>query len=354
MKKKVVLTLILAGAVLTAFSAWSISSGQAVSGLLFPLQFIQQSMNQRYRDIYKEQDRAKLVKFSHVYHKNDVGAECSQCHANADGSGAAADNLLPRMAECYTCHDQKTTDCKYCHLEAAEPYSSFVNPKRELVFSHQEHITGQKLKCEDCHADVVQKGYTSASILPAMDRCMTCHNGVQAANDCRTCHTDIRFIRPDDHSSDFLYTHKQVVAASSNTNCVFCHTEESCQECHEGGNLQTLKKKDLIGSRGARSGGDHPMILESAHALDYVVTHRFDAKAKTMECQSCHEPQSFCGKCHAEGNRTAAPLWHANIAIHGEMARKDMESCLTCHQVDGKDVGCIKSGCHNADGSRRQ
>lgn len=353
MKKKAPLALAIVIPVLAVLASWTTFSGSAVSGLLFPVQFIQQNMNQKYRDIYQEEDRTKLIKFSHAYHKNDVGAECTQCHTGAEASTVAADNNLTKMAQCYTCHDQKTTDCKVCHVEASEPYSAYANPKRELVFSHQQHVVDQKMKCEDCHSGVAEKGYSAASSIPTMEKCMACHNGVQADNNCRTCHTDIRFIRPDDHTSDFMYSHKQVVAVSSNTNCVFCHTEESCQECHVGSNLRTLKDKDLIGSRGTKIGGDHPVTLESSHALDYLVTHRFDAKAKTSECQVCHEPRSFCGKCHNEGQRTMRPLWH-DIAgftgpMHGVMAKKDMENCASCHQTEGEDVVCMQ--CHNSNGS---
>lgn len=353
MKKKAVFAFAIVLPVLAAVASWTTFSGSAVSGLLFPVQFIQQDLSQRYRDLYREEDRSKLVKFSHAYHKDEVGAECSQCHTTAETSTLSSDNLLAKMDQCYACHDQKTTDCKYCHVEAAEPYSAFASPKRELVFSHKQHVVNQKLKCEDCHSEIARKGHAVASVLPAMDQCMTCHNGLQAENNCRTCHTDIRFIRPDDHTSDFLLTHKQVVASSSNANCVFCHTEESCQECHTGSNLRTLKGKELIGSRSNQLGGDHTLTVESAHALDYLVTHRFDAKAKTSECQSCHEAQTFCGRCHLEGQRTMRPLWHDVAgfggAMHGVMAKKDMENCASCHQMEGEDVVCMQ--CHNSNGT---
>lgn len=337
----------LAGLSHSVFSGWS-----------YPVRYIQQAMGQSYRNIYREEDRTRLIKFSHAYHATEVGAECSQCHTSAQTSEASGDNLLARMDQCYTCHDQKTTDCQYCHVEAAEPYSAFASPKRELVFSHKQHIVDQQMKCEACHAGVEKKAYENISVLPVMDNCVSCHNGVKADNECRVCHTDIRFIRPDDHTADFMLTHKQIVAASSSTNCVFCHAEESCVECHQGSrDLRTVKKKDFIGSMGNRLGGDQVMVLESAHALDYLFTHRFDAKARTSECQSCHESQTFCGTCHAEGSKTMRPAWH-DVAgftsgpaptLHSRLAKKDMENCASCHQVEGFDVTCVR--CHNPDGT---
>lgn len=328
---------------------------EAVSGLFLKSQLVERMFGHKYHDIYKEEDRSQLIKFSHKFHIADTGAECSQCHAGIDKSEKSSDNNLTKMDQCYTCHDQKTTDCKQCHLEKREPYSSYKNPKRELVFSHKQHLGDQGMKCESCHKDAPQKDYVNVSILPNMETCMGCHDGAKASNDCRTCHTDIRFIKPADHNFDFIRTHKQNVASNGSANCEMCHAEETCSECHEGGNLQSFKGKGELKSSMAPSGtgGSNTMILEKSHTLDYVFTHRFEAKARMMECQNCHETESFCSQCHMESGKTTKPAWHsvpgfigAGGGMHAQLAKKDMENCASCHQVEDKDPTCTNAGCH--------
>jgi c(7)-type cytochrome triheme protein len=326
---------------------------EAVSGLFTKSQLVQKMFGHKYHDIYKEEDRSQLIKFSHKFHLSEAGAECLQCHAGIEKSEKSSDNNLAKMEQCYTCHDQKTTDCKQCHLEKSEPYSAFKNPKRELVFSHKLHLSAQGIKCETCHKDAAQKDYVNVSIVPKMESCMGCHDGAKASNDCRTCHTDIRFLKPADHNVDFIRTHKQEVAAKGSANCEMCHAEETCSECHESGNLSKFKSKDDMRSSMAPSGtgGSSTMILEKSHALDYLFTHRFDAKAKTMECQSCHETESFCSKCHNESGKVTKPAWHSVAGfvgpgggMHAKLAEKDMENCASCHQEENENPVCLR--CH--------
>lgn len=358
MKNKTSLLLIIpfTGLILSMISLSGVGS-EAVSGLFLKSQLVQNMFGHKYHDIYKEEDRSQLIKFSHKFHMTDAGAECAQCHAGVEKSEKSSDNNLGKMDQCYTCHDQKTTDCKTCHLEKAEPYSAFENPKRELVFSHKLHMSAQGMKCESCHTDVAQKDYVNVSALPKMESCMGCHDGEKAGNDCRTCHTDIRFIKPADHSMDFVRTHKQVVAAAGTANCQMCHEEESCSECHESGNLQKFKNKGEFKTNMAPSGtgGSSTMILEKSHALDYVFTHRFDAKAKSTECQSCHEEESFCRQCHNESNKVMKPAWHAvpnfknttDGGMHAKLGRKDLQNCTSCHEIENANPSCITSGCHS-------
>ncbi|MBX7151085.1 cytochrome c3 family protein [bacterium] len=334
------------------------------SGLFLPSQVVSKLVGgHNYHDVYKEEDRSKLIKFSHAYHKTEVGAECAQCHSGVEKSTKSTDNNLGLMEDCYACHDKKKTDCSVCHMEKSEPYSAFANPKRELVFSHKQHIDAGS-KCEDCHTNVGEKGYVNTSFLPTMESCMGCHNGVKASNDCQTCHTDIRFIKPADHVGDFMRTHKQIVATQGDVNCVMCHSSETCEECHEGGNLEKFKKhNDFTTSKGASGvNGNNSMILQRSHSLDYLFTHRFDAKAKTSDCQSCHETETFCVQCHTQNPKVSKPAGHdaagfvnftagSGGGLHASLAKKDMENCVSCHELETGDVTCLQ--CHTNDGKRR-
>jgi c(7)-type cytochrome triheme protein len=316
-------------------------------------------LGRRYADIYKEEDRTRLIKHSHKFHAAK-SAECTECHASVEKSTLASDNNLGKMAECYECHDKETTECSVCHVEPKEPYSVFANPKRELIFNHQQHVTDLKIECETCHGDINKKEYANARVLPPMESCSTCHNGIKASDNCQVCHTDIRFIRPADHELGFLRTHKQIVAASSDANCLMCHTQSSCQECHEGGHAsKTAKGNEFESSRaGSSLGTGAGQIVQNVHSLDYLVTHRFDFKAKSQECQSCHEPETFCVDCHSGSGKASRPAWHdvagftsGTGGLHASMAKKDMESCVVCHASSQNDVTCVQ--CHTSKGGLR-
>jgi len=316
-------------------------------------------LGRRYADIYKEEDRTNLIKHSHKFHLSK-GSECTECHSSVETSTLSSDNNLGKMSDCYECHDKETTKCSLCHMEPREPYSSFSNPKRELIFNHEKHIKELKLECKTCHADVTKKEFVSTRTLPPMESCSGCHNGVKASDDCQLCHTDIRFIRPADHESGFLRTHKQIVAASSDANCLLCHSQTSCQECHDGGHIsKTDKGNEFESSRaGSVRGAGSGQIVQNVHALDFVFTHRFDFKSKSQECQSCHEPETFCVECHSGSGKVSRPAWHdvagfttGNGGLHASLAKKDMESCVVCHASAQRDVTCIQ--CHTSKGGLR-
>ncbi|CUU07481.1 Doubled CXXCH motif (Paired_CXXCH_1), partial [Candidatus Kryptobacter tengchongensis] len=57
------------------------------------------------------------IKFSHRFHAENVGAECTDCHAGALTSEKSSDFLLPKQATCFNCHDEKSTPCEFCHLD---------------------------------------------------------------------------------------------------------------------------------------------------------------------------------------------------------------------------------------------
>lgn len=101
------------------------------------------------------------------------------------------------------------------------------------------------------------------------------------------------------------------------------------------------------------------------HDLNYRFTHRIDSKGKTFECQSCHQVETFCANCQAAENtdfavRGIIPASHLKpnfftIAVgigggeHAILARRDIERCTSCHDVNGSDPTCIT--CHlDSDG----
>jgi hypothetical protein len=274
---------------------------------------------------------------------------CADCHAGVNNSTLSSDNILPKMENCYTCHDQNTTECTTCHYEGKEDIK-FDNPKREINFNHKYHIENLKLDCVTCHTGLDKVDYASSVNLPSMETCYSCHNDVKATNNCAQCHTQIGLLRPTNHRSDWTYEHKRLVR-SGEKNCVMCHSQNYCQECHEGANsigiIKTTKDQNLPYT--PSNEGKESQILKKAHRLDYRFTHALDAKGKERNCQSCHEVQTFCVSCHEREGNFGVPASHLEAGFsaggkHKEHAKRDIEACMSCHDVEGNDPTCMK--CH--------
>ncbi len=118
-----------------------------------------------------KEDRSKIIIFSHKTHLS-MGTECTECHKEAKVSQNSSDNLLPKMAECYVCHDEKDTPCEKCHPEGSEP-KPFDYPERELIYNHKFHLENEKMECSTCHQgfDKVEYSYEAENGMPNMDLC---------------------------------------------------------------------------------------------------------------------------------------------------------------------------------------
>jgi hypothetical protein len=316
------------------------------------------------------QDRARVVKFSHKKHIGEIGAECAACHESAQTSRKSTDNLLPAKAACATCHDvQDTTQCSLCHFEKTTPVK-FGSPQRDVLFSHEAHLAGRGLDCASCHAGIENAEDPEATHIPAMATCTGCHDNRKASNTCEQCHTDFAMMLPSDHrESNFVTLHRDDMRLGTLTvECATCHTETFCQECHQNAGLKAFTPKDLTTDGGPkRSTQDSPdrTILQNVHGLNYRFTHGIDARAKQSNCASCHTTETFCAECHAAGGNITQtsfkPASHlvagfavltpgAGGGLHAEEAERDLESCMSCHNVEGKDPVCMM--CHQSGTAR--
>ncbi|MDZ7624447.1 MAG: hypothetical protein U5J96_08410 [Ignavibacteriaceae bacterium] len=112
-------------------------------------------------------------------------------------------------------------------------------------------------------------------------------------------------------------------------------------------------------------GAKQQAILKVHGDFGYRYSHGIDAKGKTKECQSCHQIETFCAACHQSENRDFAmggilPSSHLSPDFktfgvgsgggeHARLARRDIERCVSCHDVQGADANCIV--CHlDSDG----
>ena len=162
---------------------------------------------------------------------------------------------------------------------------------------------------------------------------------------------------------DFIHEHKWLARATTAT-CAGCHTEASCEDCHAEVAVQRVDPdyRGLISPRSPRVWGidrGQTQTLAKVHDLNFRYTHGVAAQAKTSDCSSCHDTQTFCAKCHARGGDVNQvgfrPATHdqpqfttlgrgSGGGLHAKLAKRDIESCAACHDASGADPVCVT--CH--------
>ena len=314
------------------------------------------------------QGNEKLINFSHEFHADE--ADCTDCHSAVEESTSLTDRLLPSHEDCANCHDVDDKDeCETCHIDNI--YQPLIQIKSKLIFNHKDHLS-RDLKCEDCHKDFKKIDYSSEAeqLVPPMEFCVSCHNPENIApNYCENCHKSTANLIPQNHTNvNFIKDHKYL-ANSFDSNCMMCHDNSTCEECHVATNTITEKNtpddfyQPYMPSQSID--GNKQQVISRVHELNYRFTHGIDAKSKLRDCTTCHQTESFCANCHNSDEADfsvggVAPLSHLKpdfktIGVgsgggeHAILARRDIERCASCHDVQGGDPVCIT--CHlDSDG----
>jgi hypothetical protein len=310
-----------------------------------------------------------LINFSHSLHADLV--ECADCHSSVSGSTSLSDRMLPNHDNCESCHDVNDSDeCATCHIN--NNYEPLIQSPSKLIFNHSIHLTDDQL-CTDCHQGLTEVDYSfeSSMVNPPMENCSSCHNETKiASNACESCHITTFDLVPQNHNTvDFTRGHK-FLSFAADANCMMCHDNSTCQECHVATNVITEANtadnfyQPYMPSN-TIDGPNQQMIVKVHGDINYRFSHGIDAKGRTSDCQSCHQIENFCVNCHAAENTDFAmggilPASHLNPGFavygvgtgggeHATLARRDIESCSSCHDVQGADPTCIF--CHlDSDG----
>jgi hypothetical protein len=311
----------------------------------------------------------ELIKFSHSLHFELV--ECADCHSGVAESISLNDRLLPNHDNCSDCHDvDDDRQCATCHIN--DNYEPLIQKKSDLIYNHKIHKL-LDMNCTDCHKglDKVDYSFMSAELNPPMEICAACHNEVKiASNSCQSCHISTHYLLPQNHRNvDFTRSHK-FLAWELDANCMMCHNNTTCQDCHVAttGITEMNLPDDFYSPyypSNSIDGAKQQAILKVHGDFGYRFSHGIDAKGKTFECQSCHQIETFCANCHQAENRDFAmggiiPSSHLSPTFktigvgtgggdHARLARRDIERCISCHDVQGADPTCIF--CHlDSDG----
>jgi hypothetical protein len=312
----------------------------------------------------------KELKFSHTKHVKESGIACLDCHGAAKTSTRSSDNLRSNHDNCSPCHQEQVSNtCSFCHV-SPDNIQPPVAPARDIIFSHEKHVAMSGVECVTCHQGLDEATIAGPKNMPTMETCTGCHNNLKATSACEVCHTNITTLIPSDHLvADFKKEHKKLTRLGAlDVSCSTCHTQNFCADCHGAASLQQFGKGGLMTDPSPRvplKDSPKQMVLQSVHSMNYKYTHGLDAKSKTTDCYSCHSEQNFCAECHATGNAVTGsfkPSWHSGAGFttfgvgsgggrHAELAKRDIESCVSCHDTQGADPVCIT--CHmDGDGVR--
>jgi hypothetical protein len=249
----------------------------------------------------------------------------------------------PVAASCATCHARDF--CTECHVNApevpaiqtlaADPRSLAHAAKLEEPASHHAPDFMQR------HGGQARKSAATCATCHTQESCLACHVGspgnvqaIPASGPGRGKGAEIARRRPASHGPDFSEAHA-VPASARPQSCAGCHARTECLSCHRPDPAQA-------------SPGYHP--------AGFLTTHPSAAYSRESSCSDCHNQAQFCASCHVKaGLRSNAGLrgrgYHdakAQFLLnHGQAARQELESCVTCHS----DRDCLV--CHSAQGGRR-
>jgi len=187
----------------------------------------------------------------------------------------------------------------------------FGTGEKRFAFSHERHVSKEKLDCENCHADAAASDEPG---MPSRDTCDVCHQGIDEAKPAE------RRIAGLFHGEEFSAAH----ASALSSELVFSHQRHAsvlaCNLCHEG--------------------------IESNERVTSL------ARPTMALCTDCHREKkapSECATCHKEIREAWAPPSHRSNwkRIHGQTVRAHSDltadgcwlchtesTCSTCHQSE--------------------
>lgn len=157
---------------------------------------------------------------------------------------------------------------------------------------------------------------------------------------CNSCHK-ANGVAPN-HGADFTRNHR-VLASKAGNNCQQCHKQSFCLDCHQGGgsgdNLQQ-----------GNAGRDYKPL---DHSGNFLERHGRLSKNNPQYCNRCHD-QSYCNDCHSrypagtltiKSHRPLGQNGQTYWAMdHASEARRNLQSCQSCHPSGDVCIQCHASG----------
>jgi hypothetical protein len=159
---------------------------------------------------------------------------------------------------------------------------------------------------------------------------------------CQECHGGSGVIS---NHGDFWLKEHRLLAQKAGSNCTQCHEQSFCLDCHKGGAITP----DL--QRGPSRRGE---LMPKTHRSDYISIHSIEASSNPQNCYRCHE-SNFCLDCHSKtrnkgdmkikSHRKAGTSQLYNwTSDHSAEARRNLQSCESCHADADVCIQCHSSG----------
>lgn len=306
------------------------------------------------------------IRFSHAPHLAE-GLTCARCHPvpaphdddehdddpvqPASRPMSRTRPLLPAEADCRSCHDDPVRDrCERCHTEPRRA-AGYAERVTAIRFDHGGHSQAVAGRCVRCHSGGAARTVSAFEPrLPQMSNCTTsCHQDDMRALSCARCHTDLHRYRIEDiailnHGPGFLRRHG-IPARTDSALCTQCHEPTFCEDCHvtaQGPPLEMFEPTAVY--------------RDFVHRGDFVARHGIEVGLERGTCVQCHGV-SYCDGCHQAsgvGGSVALGSQHPpgwldplSAVSHARAARRDMLSCVSCHEQDAERT-CVP--CHRVGG----
>ena len=139
---------------------------------------------------------------------------------------------------------------------------------------HMDFFTKESIDCISCH-----NGHITSLKEPLQNLCHQCHNNKthddRVPQRCLMCHTELKRIKPKDHTFAWVTSRHKDKAKVNPSSCVACHRNSFCVDCH--------KKRDDQRKR--------------VHSRNFIFTHSVEMRRKPSSCNSCHT-KNYCISCH--------------------------------------------------------
>lgn len=161
-------------------------------------------------------------------------------------------------------------------------------------------------------------------------------------SECNDCHK-AEGVAPN-HDNDWVRGHR-VLASQAVKNCEQCHQQKFCLDCHSGGGTGD----DLTVENFRRD------YKPKSHRSDWIDIHSIKSVDNPQSCKRCHE-ERYCNECHSKfpgGDlriKSHRPLGSSSqsysvfAADHAAEARRNLQSCQSCHPDGDVCIGCHQTG----------
>jgi hypothetical protein len=281
---------------------------------------------------------APSMKFDHAVHLGK-GIDCARCHPRMENVELATRASLPTMPLCLSCHDSQRgglhapSRCSTCHLTERDGTLTTSLPEGTLVPSGTLRGDAHTMNFRTDHKAVAGADPKYCASCHRQSFCLDCHNGV---------------VKPMDfHGNDYVSRHA-IDARKDDPKCSGCHRAQTfCLGCHERLGIVDVrtgvdKTFAPIGTRQFHPAGWADPVAGPTHhkwqaernLKQCVSCHRQET------CLQCHATNASsaggAGKMWVDPH---PPTWRNSDRCLA-LVERNPRVCLQCHAPKDPELSC--------------